>query len=149
MKISNLFTKKYSRKKLSINPVVAAVIAFIIAAVAFNVYTFNRLRPKELYYMDSLDTTFPIIYQIRNDKKLNEMRGFVDEKYNIVSNDTITLLGDERKLDLLIINNGNPFNYIEYEVRDRTSNSLLERTKLDITDENKNKKEGFYLNMAN
>ena len=72
MKISNVFTKS-NRKKISANPTVLAIIAFVIAAVAFNVYTFNRLRPKELYYMDSLDNTFPIIYQIRNDKKLNEI----------------------------------------------------------------------------
>lgn len=152
MKISNILTKKSNRRKHPVNPIALAVLAFIIAAVTFNVYTYNRLRPKELYYMDSLDTTFPIIYQIRNEKKLNEMRGFVDEKYNLVSNDTITLLGEERKLDLLITNNGNTFNYIEYEVRDRTSNSLLERTKIDILDENrdtKNDETRVLLNIQN
>lgn len=106
----------------------------------FNIYTYNRLRPKQLYYMDTLDTTFPIIYQIREDRKINEMRGFTNERYSIVANDTITMLGNERKLDLLIKNNKNTFNSIEYEVRDKTSNSLLERTKVDIQEGNRNTK---------
>ena len=113
---------------------------FFLAIVLFNVYTYNRLKPKQLYYMDTLDATFPIIYQIRNDKMINEMRGFANEKYNMVSNDTITMLDAERKLTLLIKNNKNVFNAIEYEIRDKTSNSLLERTKFDISEDNKNKK---------
>lgn len=141
MKISNLFKNLFTnrRRRKPINPIVVAVIIFVAATISFNIYTYNRLKPKQLYYMDTLDTTFPIIYQMRNDKKLNEMRGFTNEKYSIVANDTITMLNAERKLDLLIKNNGNSFNAIEYEVRDKTSNSLLERTKFDIVDANKNK----------
>ena len=139
MKIKNFFTINNRRKKRSINPIILGVLAFLIAVVGFNIYTFNRLRPKELYYIDTLDATFPIIYQVRDNRKINEMRGFVDERYNIVSNDTITMLETERKLELLINNNGNVINSLEYEVRDRTSNSLLERTKIEISDENRDK----------
>ena len=139
MKIKNIFTINSRRKKFSVNPVILGVLAFLVAAVAFNIYTYNRLRPKELYYMDTLDASFPIIYQIRNDKKINEMRAFVDERYNLVSNDTITMLEAERKLELLIKNNNNIINSLEYEVRDRTSNSLLERTKIEISEENRDK----------
>jgi hypothetical protein len=138
MKIRNIFTTN-RRKKININPIVLAVIAFAVAIVAFNMYTYNTLRPKELYYMDTLDASFPIIYQTRNNKKINEMRGFVDERYSLVSNDTITMLEAERKLDLLIVNNKNSFNMLEYEIRDKTSNSLLERTKVEIGEENRDK----------
>lgn len=138
MKIKNIFTTN-RRKKIHINPIVLAVIAFAVAIVAFNLYTYNTLRPKELYYMDTLDASFPIIYQTRNNKKINEMRGFVDERYSLVSNDTITMLEAERKLDLLIVNNKNSFNMLEYEIRDKTSNSLLERTKVEIDEENRDK----------
>ena len=140
MKIKNIFKRQGKRRKRPINPIVLAVLAFIFAAVAFNVYTYNRLRPKDLYYMDSLDSTFPIIYQIRNDKKINEMRGFVDEQYRMVSNETITMLGEDRKLNLLIKNNNIHFNYIKYEVRDKTSNGLIERTKLDIVSSDRDQK---------
>ena len=133
----NIFVK---RRKKPLNPILVAMVVFFLAIVLFNVYTYNRLKPKQLYYMDTLDATFPIIYQIRNDKMINEMRGFANEKYNMVSNDTITMLDAERKLTLLIKNNKNVFNAIEYEIRDKTSNSLLERTKFDISEDNKNKK---------
>ena len=139
MKIRDLFTRSGRRKKSTINPIALAIFAFVFAAIAFNVYTYNRLRPKELYYIDTLDATFPIIYQVRNNRKINEMRGFVDERYNIVSNDTITMLETERKLELLINNNNNVINALEYEIRDKTSKSLLERTKVEISDENRNK----------
>lgn len=132
MKISNLFKEKSKRRKKPVNPIILASLAFVIAAVAFNVYNYNQLKPKQLYYIENLDISFPIIYQIRNDRKLNEMRGFTNSNYSKVSNDTVTLLGQSRKLDLLIKNNGNKFNYLEYEVRDRTSNRLLERTRFDI-----------------
>ena len=133
----NIFVK---RRKKPLNPILVAMVVFFLAIALFNVYTYNRLKPKQLYYMDTLDATFPIIYQIRNDKMINEMRGFANEKYNMVSNDTITMLDAERKLTLLIKNNKNVFNAIEYEIRDKTSNSLLERTKFDISEDNKNKK---------
>ena len=138
MKIKNIFTTN-RRKKIHINPIVLAVLAFAVAIVAFNLYTYNRLRPKELYYMDTLDASFPIIYQTRKNRKINEMRGYVDERYSLVSNDTITMLEAERKLDLLIVNNKNSFNMLEYEIRDKTSNSLLERTKVEINDDNRDK----------
>ena len=136
MKISNIFVGKPRRKK-PVNPILLATIAFIVAAVWFNMRHYNELRPKQLFYIDTLDVSFPIIYQIRNDKKLNEMRGFTNSNYSKVSNETVTLLGQGRKLDLLIKNNGNKFSYIDYEIRDRTSNRLLERTRLDVDDSNR------------
>ena len=139
MKIRNIFPKKSKRRKKPINPVALAILAFIVAVFGFNYLVYKTLKPSELYYIDTLDSTFPIIYQMRGDNRINEMRGFADEKYNIVSNETITMLGNERKLDLLIKNNGNSFGYIEYEVRDRTSESLLERTRFEISDSDRNK----------
>ena len=139
MRIRDLFNRR-KRRRQPTNPVFVAIFAFVVATIGFNVYTYNRLRPKELYYLDTLDTTYPIIYQLREGRRINEMRGFSDERYNIVSNETITMLGNERKMELLIKNNKNVIGFIEYEVRDKTSNSLLERTKLDIGEENRDKK---------
>ena len=140
MKISKLFKSKGRRRKITINPIILAVIMFVIAAILFNYYSFKNLTPGQQYYSDTLDATFPIMYQIRNDKKINEIRGFVNERYNLVSNETITILNDDRKLDLLVKNNGNTFNMLEYEVRDRVSGRLIERTKFDVFESNRDKK---------
>ena len=150
--MKNRFFKNrtYRRRKKPINPVALAITAFIVAVIGFNIYQYNRLVPKQLYYIDNLDATLPIIYQVRKNRLMNEMRAYRSDRYNMVSNETTTLLEDGRKLNLLIKNNGSRFNYIEYEVRDRTSNSLLERTKVDILDDNKNGNEtNITLNIQN
>ena len=141
MKIRDLLkTNKSSRRRKPIHPLVIAIIVFIIAVVVYNVYVYKNLIPEHTYYVDTLDSTFPIVYQERNNKKLNEMRGYRNDEYRDVSNNTLTILEAERKLNLLIKNNGAHFNIIEYEVRNKTSNRLLERTKMEILDENRDKK---------
>ena len=44
MKISNLFKEKLKRRRKPVNPIALAIIAFVFAAVAFNVYNYNQLR---------------------------------------------------------------------------------------------------------
>lgn len=132
--LKNLF-KSAKFKPISINPIVVAVIAFIAAAIFFGKHTYENLSPTALYYEEDLSSSFPIIYQIRNGNKINEMRGFTNDRYSIISNDTITVLEKGRILNLLIKNNGNNFSIIDYEVRDRTNNLLLERSRLEVQDD--------------
>ena len=132
--------KPHNKRRRPINAIALAIVAFIIAAIAFNRWNFINLNARSDVYDEELESSFPILYQVRNDKKINEMRGFVHERYNIVSNDTITILNRDRKLNLLIKNNGNRFNTLNYEVRDRTGNRLLERTRLEIYESNKDTK---------
>ena len=141
MKLKNLlkFNKAYRRRKININPVALGIIAFIVAAIWYNYQSTKNLTPSLQYHAEELNPTFPILYQIREGRKINEMRGFVSEQYDIVSNSTTCILQKNRELNLLIKNNGNKFNYIDYEIRDRTSGRLLERTKLDIFDSDRDK----------
>lgn len=139
--IINFFKKIFSFRffRLSkINPVFIAIFMFIAALVTFSIHTYKNLNPTTIYYEENLSSSFPIIYQLKSGYKVNEMRGFTSDRYNIISNDTITILDKERILNLLIRNNGNEFNTINYEVRDRTSNLLLERSRLEIPDSNYN-----------
>lgn len=139
MRIRDLF-KKGNRRKKPINVILIAIMVFLLTAVLYNIYVNKRLIPKQTYYIDTLDSTFPIIYQEREGRKLNELRGYRNAEYSMVSNETLTLLEKDRKANFLIKNNGSKFDFIEYEVRDKTSNQLLERTKLDVLDFNKDEK---------
>lgn len=155
MKLINFFKNLFSphsRRRRPINAVLLAVFAFFIAALLFNRWNFKNLNARSDVYDEELESSFPILYQVRNDRKINEMRGFVHERYNIVSNDTITILNRDRKLNLLIKNNGNRVSSLSYEVRDRTSNCLLERTRLEISDDDrdtKNDETNIMLNIQN
>ncbi len=137
--LKNFFLKRFAHFK-GINPYVLAVIIFIISLVTFLMHTYNNLNPTTIYYDEDLNPSFPVIYQLKNDYKVNEMRGFTSENYNIVSNDTISVLDKGRILKLLIKNNNNDLNLLNYEVRDRTSNLLLERSRLEIPDESYDKR---------
>lgn len=135
--IKNLFFPS-TRRHRPVSVVLLAVIAFFVTAFLFNRWNFKNLNARSDVYDEDLESSFPILYQVRDDKKINEMRGFVHEQYNIISNDTITILNRDRKLNLLIKNNGNSFNALSYEVRDKTGNRLLERTRLEIYDSDRN-----------
>ena len=147
------FRNKGSRRRRKpINPIALGIIAFVVATIFFNYRSYKNLTPSLEYYEESFNASFPIIYQTRNERKINEMRGFISDQYNMVSNDTICILNTGRKLNLLIKNNGNDFNYIDYEVRDRNNGRLIERTKFDIFDSNKDKKKdetNITLNIQN
>ena len=149
--LKNFFLKRFAHFK-GINPYVLAVIIFIISLVTFLMHTYNNLNPTTIYYDEDLNPSFPVIYQLKNDYKVNEMRGFTSENYNIVSNDTISVLDKGRILKLLIKNNNNDLNLLNYEVRDRTSNLLLERSRLEIPNENydaRNDETQISLNIQN
>lgn len=142
--------RQNSRFNLKISPLQVGIIAFIITVIAFNVYTNRNLLPKHTYYIDTLDTTLPIIYQIRNEKKLNEMRGFRSENYKAVANEKLTILEKDRKLNIRILENGSTFDTIEYSVRDKNDGKLIERTRKTI-EPSERKKDGIdvELNIQN
>ena len=56
------------RRKKPINPIALGVIAFIVAAVTFNYHSYKNLTPSLEYYEESFNASFPIIYQMRNEK---------------------------------------------------------------------------------
>ncbi|MCQ2609755.1 MAG: hypothetical protein MJ151_03065, partial [Lachnospiraceae bacterium] len=108
------------------------IVLFIVLFIGFNVYQFMDLQPKRTYYTVQNEASFPIIYQNRKGKKINELRGYRDEKYKSIMNDTLTVLNDNRELSLIINKNNNDIKEMQYEIRNKTTNELLERTVLYI-----------------
>ena len=125
------------RRRFKPNYIAIIVIVFVICIVGFNLISYYDLLPKTTYYTENEQPSFPVLYVYRNEKRLNEMRAYQEENYRDTANQNITLLQSERELNLLSINNGNIINEIEYEVREKTTNKLIERTKLgiDMSDE--------------
>ena len=125
--------KKKSRKTTKIVKIqTVIIIVFLAVFILINVVSYFDLIPKASYYKEGEESTYPILYQERNGKLTNELRGFVDENYKLVANDTTTFLYDQRRLDLLMFKNGHILQEIEYEVREQTTNQLIERTRLPV-----------------
>ena len=121
-------------KRIKINPIFIYIVIFIIASVYFYFNMTKSFVQKEAYSMKTFDSTFPIIYQLREDKLINEMRGFNSEEYKVVANDKVTILNAERQLLLLMKKNGSDVKDFEYEIRDDVNGTLIERTKVELID---------------
>ena len=124
--------KSQSRRRFRPNYIAIIVIIFVISIIAFNFFSYFDLLPKTTYYTENEESAFPVLYIYRNEKRLNEMRAYQEVNYSDTANQNITLLQDERELNILSVNNGNIINEIEYEVREKTTNKLIERTRLGI-----------------
>lgn len=138
----------FRKRKIKINQTQIVTAVFVISLIIFNFFVLNKLMPTNTYYSDSGNTSFPVIYQIINGKKINKMFAYRDSNYSMNANDKVSLLGTDRKLNFVIERNDSVISELEYEVRDKTSKELLERTSVIIP--NSNEKEiPITLNIQN
>lgn len=121
-------------KKIKIKPIYIYMVVFVICFLYFYFNITETFVQTESYSMGTFNSTFPIIYQLREERLINEMRGFSNEEYRIVANDKITILNADRQLFLLIKKNKSKLKNFEYEIRDDVNGTLIERTKIDIID---------------
>ena len=120
------------KRRIRLNIFLAVIIVFILAMAFFNFVTMNQFIPNNVYYTDSGNISYPVLYQQYADKRINKLFAYKDEKYNMTANETLTLLDNERKINLLIQRNDYEFSELEYEIRDKTSKELIERTRVPI-----------------
>ena len=119
-------------KKIRINIYLVVIIVFILAMVFFNFVVMNQFLPTNTYYTDSGNISYPVIYQQYADKRINKLFAYKSEKYNMIANESLSLIDNDRKLNLLIQRNDYEFSELEYEIRDKTTKELIERTRVPI-----------------
>lgn len=122
----------FRKKRITIPMWVIVILVFILSSVYFNNIMLKNMIATNTFYAEADSSSFPIIYQKIDDKKVNLMRAYRDENYMTVSNETLSVLGENRTLDLIIEKNGATFQTIEYEIRDKNSKVLIEKTALNI-----------------
>ena len=93
-------------RKIKINIFLTVVIVFVLAMAFFNLVTMNQFLPTNTYYTDSGNISYPVIYQQYADKRINKLFAYKDEKYNMIANESLSLIDNERKLSLIIQRNG-------------------------------------------
>ena len=140
--------KSQSRRRIGPNYIIIIIIVFVIFSIGYNLITYFDILPKTTYYTEYEESKFPVLYIYRNDKKLNEMRAYQEVNYSDTANQHVTLLEDERILHILSENNGNIINEVEYEVREKTTNKLIERTRIGV-DTSEEKETVFRMQIQN
>ena len=121
-------------RKFKINIFFTVILVFVLAMAFFNFVIMNQFLPTNTYYTDSGNISYPVIYQQYADKRINKLFAYKSEKYNMIANESLSLIDNERKLNLLIQRNDYEFSELEYEIRDKTTKELIERTRVPILD---------------
>ena len=137
-----------NKRTFRINKYFAVIAVFILAMAFFNLIIMNLFLPTNTYYTESGNISYPVIYQQYADKRINKLFAYKSEKYNMVANETLSLIDNERKLNLIIQKNDYDFSELEYEIRDKTTKELIERTRVPIPD-SKSKEVSVSLQIQN
>lgn len=128
---------KFRRRKIKLGKYSKYVIFVFVFIVAIIYYTFhsNISMKNMLSNTDSIpESTLPRIYVEAGNEKINQLRAYKDETVNGVFNETLTIVPEDRKLILDIYDLNISLKGIAYEVRDKYTDALVERTQLENKD---------------
>ena len=71
------------------------------------------------------EATLPVITMYQGDQELNELHGYVTEMDAAYMRDTITPVGEDRKLPIVIQTNQTAVDTISYEIRSLDATRLI------------------------
>lgn len=122
--------KKYTLRKLGI------LLAVFIGAVIFCFLAAQKTMKKEDAVYSSMGApTLPVVYARMGDKNINCMHGYVQDMGNKAARDSLTVLPDDRALQLEIMEYGNTVTEIFYEIRNLSMDRLVENGEVDSWEE--------------
>ena len=120
--------KSFRKRRINIPIYAVVIVFFILSLIFFNVQINQETVRKTNESQDANFSQFPIIYQEINGFKTNVLRAYRNQNYSMVSNESLSVLGKDRDFTMVIKKNNTEFENIEYEIRDKNSNELIERT---------------------
>lgn len=110
------------------------VLIFIGAVIYYTFHSVVGMKNMLPNFTTIPESTLPRIYVETNNEKINQLRAYKDESVNGVFNETLTIVPEDRKLVLDIYDLNMAVNGISYEVRDKYTDALVERTQLENKD---------------
>ncbi|MBQ9764855.1 MAG: hypothetical protein IJW18_01500 [Lachnospiraceae bacterium] len=116
---------------------VSGLIIIFIAVVGIMLFNKHK-KPKEnqpAVEMLMGDATLPMVHFWCGDVQMNTLHGYVDDIDIMSTRDTITPLGEERKLRLSIDTYGTKVTGISYEIRSLDMTRVLEKTSVEAYEE--------------
>lgn len=103
---------------------------FIAALVVYFISSKNVMEKEYAVYSSMEEPGLPVVYTMVQDMEVNCLRGYLQDMGNVTARDSISVLPEDRKLQIRIQQYGNPITGISYEVRDLSMDRLIERTEL-------------------
>lgn len=110
------------------------LVIFAISVIAIS-KIYNRDNTDMTITME--DTTFPIAYFMYDNQPINYLHGYANEMKANYMRDSLTLIGEDRQLPLVIENNGTEIKNLSFEIRSLDTTRLVESTEVtDYQEEN-------------
>ena len=108
-------------------------ILFFIFAAAIVIYFFgarNTMERETAVYTSIEEPTLPLIYTQSGSREINCLRGYLKDMGNTAARDCISVLPQDRRMEIRIEEYGNTITGISYEIRSLSLERLIERTEL-------------------
>lgn len=107
---------------------ISILLVLFVASVIVISKIYNRGNTDLTTTME--DTKFPIVYYKFNDQPINYLHGYTNEMKANYMRDSLTLIGEDRQLPVVIENNGTDIKKLSFEVRSLDTTRLVESTQV-------------------
>lgn len=115
------------KKKKLIRFIILAVI-FVLALGGYFIWTFFNTEKEFTVYTSMEEPTLPVVYTSVYGRQVNLMHGYLQDMGNEAASDCITVLPQNRKLELRIAAYGNAVAGLSYEIRSLDLSHYIENT---------------------
>ena len=118
-------------------------VIFIAAGAGYFYWMFNRTGESDTVYTSMEESELPVVYMNVLGREMNCLHGYVQEMDSAGLRDSLTVLPDDRNLDIRIARCQGNVTGIYYEIRTLDQSRLLERTSVENWTEGENGTEAF------
>lgn len=104
---------------------------FIGALVVYFLSARNTMEKELTVYTAMEEPSLPVVYTRMGDMEINCLRGYMQDMGNQAARDSISVLPENRELNLRIHDYGSTITGISYEIRNLSMERLVERTEVE------------------
>lgn len=119
------------KKKKYLVKVIALFAVFFAALIGYFAWTFFNTEKEFTVYTSMEEPTLPVVYTSVYGTEVNAMHGYLQDMGNAAASDSITVLPQNRRLELRIAEYNNMVASVSYEIRSLDMEHFIEKTTVD------------------
>ncbi len=101
---------------------------FITALASYFFISFKSAEAEYTVYTSMAEATLPVVYVRNNGRLINAMHGYLQDMGNNAAGDSVTVLPEDRELEIVIADYHNTIIEVVYEIRSLDLSHFVERT---------------------